>query len=75
MWVGLLVLEALVGTNALEALKGLDGGKPDDGFVMFDHEVESMFYGLRWMASRIFMLGICNEGKWMKRDFVQPFYR
>ena len=47
MWVELLVLEALVGTNALEAL---EGDQSDDGFVMFDHEVESLFDGLRWMA-------------------------
>jgi len=32
LWVELLVLEALVGTNALEALEGLDGDQSDDGF-------------------------------------------
>jgi len=42
----------LVGTNALEALGGLDGDQSDDGFVIFDCEVESLFDGLRWMASR-----------------------
>jgi len=40
----------LVGTNTLEALEGLDGDQSDDGFLMFDHEVESLFDGLRWMA-------------------------
>jgi len=38
----------LVGTNALE---GLDGDQSDDGFVMSGREVESLFDGLRWMAS------------------------
>ena len=32
MWVDLLVLEALAGTNALEALEGLDGAQSNDGF-------------------------------------------
>jgi len=32
MWVELLVLESLVGTNALEALEGLDGDQFVDGF-------------------------------------------
>ena len=34
------------------ALEGLDRDQSDDGFVMFDCEVESQFGGLRWMASR-----------------------
>ena len=50
-WVQLLVLEAIVGTNALKALEGLDGDQFDDDFVIFNHEVESLFDGLRWMAS------------------------
>jgi len=49
MWVELLVQEALVGTNALEVL---DGDQSNDGFVMSRCEVESLFDGLRWMASR-----------------------
>ena len=49
--VELLVLEALVGTNALEDLETLDGDQSDDGIVMSDCEVESLFDGLRWMAS------------------------
>ena len=51
MWVELLVLEALDRRNALEALEGLDGDQSDDGFVIYDREVESLFDGLRWMAS------------------------
>ena len=51
LWAELLVLEALVRTNALEALEGLDGDQSDDGFVMSDREVEPLFDGLRWMAS------------------------
>jgi len=50
-WVELLVLEALVGINALEALEGFDGDQSDDGFMMSDREVESLFDALRWMAS------------------------
>ena len=51
MWVELLVLEALVGTNNLETVEGLDGDQNDDSFVMSDCEVESLFDGLRWMTS------------------------
>ena len=51
LWVELLVLEALVGTNTLEALEGLDVVQSDDGFVMSNCEVKSLFDGLRWMAS------------------------
>jgi len=41
----------LVGTTTLEALEGLDGDQSDDGFVISDREVESVFYELWWMAS------------------------
>ena len=88
VWVELLVLEALVGTNNLKALEGLDWDQFDDGVVMFDHEVESLFYGFRRMASRspgwvfywcvlcdpTFMLGIWRGGDWLKRDMAQPIY-
>jgi len=37
----------------MEDLEGLDGDQSDDGFVMSDHEVESLFDGLRWMVSGI----------------------
>jgi len=50
MWVELLVLEALVGVNTLEALEGLDRDQSDDGFVMSDREVEPLSDGLGWMA-------------------------
>jgi len=53
LYVELLVLEALVGTNALEALEVLDGDQSEDDFMMSDHEVESLFDGLRWIASGI----------------------
>ena len=36
--------------NALEVLEGLDGDQSDDGFLMSDREVESLFDGLRWMT-------------------------
>ena len=49
MWVELQFLEALVGTNALEALECLHRDQSNDGFVMSDQEVESLFDGLRWM--------------------------
>jgi len=52
MWLELLVLESLVGINALEALEGLDRDQYDDGLVMSNCEVESLFDRLRWMASR-----------------------
>jgi len=44
-------LEALVGTNTVEAMEGLDGHQSNDGVVMSGCEVESLFDGLRWMAS------------------------
>lgn len=50
LWVELLVLKALVGKNALEALEGLDRDRSNDSFVMSSREVESLFDGLRWMA-------------------------
>ena len=34
-------------------LEGLDRDQSDDGFVMSDNEVESLFDGFKWMASRI----------------------
>ena len=40
-------------TNALEALEdfeGLDGDQFDDGLVMYEYEVESLFDELTWMA-------------------------
>lgn len=35
------------------ALEGWDRDRSDVGFVMSGHEVESLFYGLRWMAFEI----------------------
>jgi len=40
-------------TNALEALEGLDRDQYEDVFLISDYEVESLFDGLRWMASGI----------------------
>ena len=40
LWVKIIVIEALVGTNTLEALGGLDGDQYDDGFLMSEFEVE-----------------------------------
>ena len=34
------------------ALEGLDRDQSDDGYVMSDREVESLFDGLKWVASR-----------------------
>jgi len=50
LWVELLFLDALVGKNNLEAFEGLDGDQYDDGFVMYNHEVESLIDELRWIA-------------------------
>ena len=50
LWVELLVLEPWLDKRS-GALEGLDRDRFDDGFVMSDHEVESLFDGLRWMAS------------------------
>ena len=44
-------MESLVGINTLNVLEGFDGDQSDYGFVMSDCEVESLFDGLRWMAS------------------------
>ena len=32
------------------ALEGLDGDQSSNDFVMFDNEVESLFYRLRWFG-------------------------
>ena len=37
----------------MEALEGFDGDQSNNGFVIFDHEVVSLFDGLMWIASRI----------------------
>ena len=50
MWVELLVLEALVGTNALEPWKAGIETNLMMVLVMSDREVESLFDWLRSMA-------------------------
>jgi len=50
LWVELLVLEPWLEKHS-RALEGLDRDQYDDGFVMSNCEVESLFDGLRWMAS------------------------
>jgi len=52
LWVELLVLEALVGQTLEKPSKALMETNLMMVLEMSDHELKSMFDGLRWMASR-----------------------